>query len=288
VSVDRRIKNLLVVEGDDEQCKSIVDLIGNGDVHTTTAASAKQAVSLAQKERFDCVVMDSSLPDMSVPELIETLQKRALQPEIPIILYGSKELSREEEMALQRISDRIVLRRAQSYEQLLDEANLFLHRVEANLPESKRKLLAKARETDPVLAGRKVLVVDDDVRNIFALTSALERHKIIVVHAESGQAGIDLLHRTQDVDIVLMDVMMPDMDGYQTMRAIRSIDHFRTLPVIALTAKAMKGDREKCLEAGASDYIPKPVDLDHLLSMLRVWMPGATQLAQPGVAGVNV
>jgi CheY-like chemotaxis protein len=283
-SIDHRIKNLLVVEGDEAERRSIVDIIGNGDVHTTATGTAKQALTLALQERFDCIVLNPRLPDMSAPELIETLQERLERPELPIILYGSKELAHEEETALRRISDRINLRRVKSPERLLDEVNLFLHRIESHLPDEKKKLLAKAREIDPVLVGRKVLVVDDDVRNIFALTSLLERHKLRVYHAESGKAGIEILKGTPDIDVVLMDIMMPGMDGYEATHEIRLMEQFRSLPIIAVTAKAMIGDREKCLEAGASDYIPKPVDLDRLLSMLRVWMPAAAQFAMSDAA----
>jgi CheY-like chemotaxis protein len=155
---------------------------------------------------------------------------------------------------------------------LLDEAALALNRLEESLPEDKKRLLQEARQRDPILAGHKVLIVDDDVRNIFALTSIFERHQLTVLHAENGREGIDLLRKEPDVDIVLMDVMMPGMDGYETMRAIREHEEFRSLPIIALTAKAMKGDREKCIEAGASDYIPKPVDLEQLFALLRVWL----------------
>jgi CheY-like chemotaxis protein len=286
-SIERRIKNLLVVENDEAARRNIVDVIGNGDVHTTTASTVQQAITLAGEERFDCVVLDASLAGLPAPEFIEALQRSARRSQVPLILYGAKDLSHDQETALQVLSDRVVLRRVQSLERLLDEANLFLHRVEADLPEAQRQLLMKARETDPVLTGRKVLVVDDDVRNIFALTSVLERHKIVVEHAEGGREGIECLRKIPDIAVVLMDIMMPDMDGYDTMREIRSMERFRSLPIIALTAKAMKGDREKCLEAGASDYITKPVDIDHLLSMLRVWMPVQLEFARTGAASTN-
>jgi CheY-like chemotaxis protein len=180
-------------------------------------------------------------------------------------------LSREEETALQRLAEQLVLKRVRTIDRLLDETALFMHSVEANLPEANQRMLQRSRQSDVRLAGSKILIVDDDVRNIFALTSVLERHNLKVLHAENGRAAIEILRKTPDIDIVLMDVMMPEMDGYETMRAIRQIEKFRFLPIIALTAKAMKGDREKCVQAGASDYIPKPVDLDHLFSLLRVW-----------------
>ena len=171
-----------------------------------------------------------------------------------------------------RIAETIIIKDVRSPERLLDETALFLHRVQANLPEPKRQILEQLHQTDTVLAGKKVLIVDDDVRNIFALTSMLEREQMQVMYAENGRDGITVLQNTPDIDIVLMDVMMPEMDGYETMRAIRNISKFKSLPTIALTAKAMKGDREKCIEAGASDYITKPVDTEQLLSLLRVWL----------------
>jgi CheY-like chemotaxis protein len=173
---------------------------------------------------------------------------------------------------LRMISDSIVIKNARSPERLLDETALFLHRVQTKLPEAKRRMLEQVQKNDSVLAGRKVLVVDDDVRNIFAITSALEASQMQVNYAESGQAGIDFLELHPEVEVVLMDVMMPDMDGFEAIRRIRANDRFKKLPIISVTAKAMKGDREKCLEAGASDYITKPVDMDQLRSLLRVWL----------------
>ncbi len=191
--------------------------------------------------------------------------------DLPIIVFSGGDLSREEETALHRLAEQLVLKRVKTIDRLLDETALFLHSVEANLPEASQQLLQQSRQNDVLLAGSRILIVDDDVRNIFALTSVLERKNLRVLHAENGRAAIETLQKTPDIDIVLMDVMMPEMDGYETMRAIRRIEKFRSLPIIALTAKAMKGDREKCVQAGASDYIPKPVDLDHLFSLLRVW-----------------
>jgi CheY-like chemotaxis protein len=190
----------------------------------------------------------------------------------PVIVYTGRELSRAQETELRRVAEAIVIKDAQSPERLLEETSLFLHRAPAQMPEPKRRMLEKARHSDPLLVGRKVLVVDDDVRNIFALNTVLERYGMKVAFAESAKEGISLLEREADVELVLMDVMMPEMDGYQAMRAIRGMERLAHLPILALTAKAMKGDREKCLEAGASDYITKPVDIDKLLSLLRVWL----------------
>jgi HAMP domain-containing protein/CheY-like chemotaxis protein/signal transduction histidine kinase len=269
---ERRIRKLLVVEDDDVQRMSVVELIGNGDVHTTAVATGEEALSLLKGERFDCMVLDLRLPDMSGFDLIEKLQTDLGRYDLPIIVYTGKELTRKEELHLKKVADAIIVKEANSPERLLAETALFLHRVEANLPEPKRRMLEKFHRTDPVLAGRKVLVVDDDVRNIFALTSALEVHRMEVVHAENGQEGIDLLKATPDIEAVLMDIMMPEMDGYEAITAIRKMEEFKQLPIIALTAKAMKADRDHCLEVGASDYISKPLDIDQLLSLLRVWL----------------
>jgi hypothetical protein len=269
---ERRVRRLLVVEDDDAQRMSIVELIGNGDVVTTAVATGAEALDALSSERFDCMVVDLRLPDMSGFELIERVQKERNLPDLPVIVYTGKELSPKEETQLRKVSDAIIVKEASSPERLLAETALFLHRVEANLPEQKRRMLEQLHRRDPVLAGRKVLVVDDDVRNIFALTSVLESHEMQVVHAENGREGIDTLANEEGVEVVLMDIMMPGMDGYEAIREIRGDERFRDLPIIALTAKAMKADRDRCIEAGASDYISKPLDVDQLLSLLRVWL----------------
>ena len=260
------------MEDDDAQRMSIVELIGNGDVKTTAVATGGEALAALAAEHFDCMVVDLKLPDMSGFELIEKVQKGLHRPDLPVIVYTGKELTPKEETQLRKVSDAIIVKEASSPERLLAETALFLHRVEANLPEPKRRILEQIHRRDPVLAGRKVLIVDDDVRNIFALTSALEGHNMEVVHAENGREGIDLLKETPGIEVVLMDIMMPGMDGYETTRAIRQIEGFRELPIIALTAKAMRGDREKSLAAGASDYITKPVEINQLLSLMRLWL----------------
>jgi CheY-like chemotaxis protein/signal transduction histidine kinase/HAMP domain-containing protein len=269
---ERHIRKLLVVEDDDIQRMSVVELIGNGDVKTTAVATGQEALNILKDERFDCMVLDLKLPDMSGFELIEKLQTDLGRYDLPIIIYTGKELTRKEERHLKKVADAIIVKEASSPERLLAETALFLHRVEADLPEPKRRILEKLHRSDPVLAGRKVLVVDDDVRNIFALTSALEAHNMEVVHAENGQEGIDLLQATPGIEAILMDIMMPEMDGYEAITAIRKMEQFKQLPIIALTAKAMKADRDRCLEVGASDYISKPLDIDQLLSLLRVWL----------------
>jgi CheY-like chemotaxis protein len=270
--VERGMKSLLVVEDDDAQRRSIVELIGNGDVSTDAVGSGAAALALLKERHFDCLVLDLGLPDMTGFELIERIRSEAGLEQLPIIVYTGKELSKSDETQLRRMAETVIIKDVKSPERLLDETALFLHRVEVNLPEAKRRVLHQLHQTDSVLAGKKALIVDDDVRNIFALTSALENVQMEVLYAENGRDGLTMLENTPDIDVVLMDVMMPEMDGYETMRAIRKIDAFRSLPIIALTAKAMKGDREKCVEAGASDYISKPANVDQLLSLLRVWL----------------
>ena len=270
--VDRPIKRLLVVEDDVAQQQSIAELIGDGDVVTTAVTTGADALEALQRESFDCMVLDLGLPDMTGFQLITRVKGEIGLRKLPTIVYTGKQLTKREEAELRRMAESVVIKDAQSPERLLDETALFLHRVTARLPESKQRMLEQLHRTDPTLAGCTALVVDDDVRNIFALTTFLERSEMKVIYAESGRDGIARLQDTPDIDVVLMDVMMPEMDGYETMRAIREMPRFRNLPIIAVTAKAMKGDREKCIEAGASDYIAKPVDMDQLLSLLRVWL----------------
>ncbi|CAN5755505.1 HAMP domain-containing protein [soil metagenome] len=270
--VNRPVKRLLVVEDDRVARESIVELIGDGDVQTTTVGSGEDALAKLQQEHFDCMVLDLGLPDMTGFQLITRVKSEVGLRKLPTIVYTGKQLTRREEAELRRLAESVVIKDAGSPERLLDETALFLHRVTAKLPDGKRRMLEQLHRTDPTLSGRKVLIVDDDVRNIFALTTFLERSEMQVSYAESGREGIARLQEVGDIDVVLMDVMMPEMDGYETMRAIREHARFRQLPIIAVTAKAMMGDREKCIEAGASDYIAKPVDMDQLLSLLRVWL----------------
>ncbi len=270
--IERKVKNLLVIEDDPVQAQSIIELIGNSDVQSTAVGTGAEALSVLQSNRFDCIVLDLGLPDMSGFELIEQIKQEPSLLKLPIIIYTGKELNRQEESQLRGLAETIIIKNVRSPERLLDETALFLHRVQANLPPPKRQILEQLHQTDPVLTDRKILIVDDDLRNIFALTSFLESYQMQVLFAENGRDGIAMLQANPDINIVLMDVMMPEMDGYETTRAIRQQQMFRSLPIIALTAKAMPGDREKCIEAGASDYITKPVDTEQLLSLLRVWL----------------
>ena len=263
---------LLVVEDDERQRGAILELIGNNDVHAKAVGTAAEALRTLETEQVDCMVLDLGLPDMNGFDLIETIRANEQLAQLPIVVYTGRELSEEEETQLKRYTDSIIVKSVKSLEHLLDETALFLHRVEANLPEPKRQMLKQVHQADPVFEGKRVLIIDDDARNIFAITSMLEKHKMEVLFAENGLKGIEVLRKNPSVHCLLMDVMMPEMDGYETTRKIRAMPGFSSVPIIALTAKAMKGDREKCLEAGASDYIAKPVNTDQLMSLLRVWL----------------
>jgi hypothetical protein len=265
-------KSLLIIEDNAVERQSIEDLLGEADVQITAVGTAAEALTSLSGAKFGCIVLDLGLPDMSGIDLIREIQKRCAEEPPPIIVYTGKQLTRQEETQLRQISDAIIIKDVRSPERLLDETALFLHREQSKLPESKQRMIEQSQKEDPLLSGKKVLIVDDDVRNIFATASALENCRMQVLHAESGMAGIELLEANPDMDAVLMDVMMPEMDGLETIRRIRQNKDFRKLVIFSVTAKAMRGDREKCLQAGASDYITKPVDMDQLRSMLRVWL----------------
>ena len=267
-----RVRRLLVIEDDPAEQLSIRALLGHGDVDITTTGSGGDALELLRSSSFDCVVLDLRLPDMSGFELLDAIQLESKLRDIPIVVFTGRELSEGEERELRKKAKSVVVKGVHSPERLLDETALFLHRVVADLPAAQQKMIEQLHQSDEALRGRRVLVVDDDVRNIFALNSLLERHNMHVLSANNGQDAIRQIESTEDLSLVLMDIMMPEMDGYETMRRIRSDARFRQLPIIALTAKAMKGDREKCLEAGASDYVAKPVNSDQLLSLVRMWL----------------
>jgi len=267
-----RVRRLLVVEDDPAEQLSITELLGHTDVEISTAGTGAAALAALRAGEFDCMVLDLRLPDMSGFELLATVKEDPKLRQVPIIVFTGRELSEDEEIELRKNAKSIVLKGVRSPERLLDETALFLHRVIAELPQAKQQMIEALHESDEPLNGRKVLVVDDDIRNIFALNSLLERHNMQVITATNGQEAISLVESTEDLSLVLMDVMMPEMDGYETMRRIRSNHRFRLLPIIALTAKAMKGDREKCLEAGASDYVAKPANTEQLLSLVRMWL----------------
>jgi HAMP domain-containing protein/CheY-like chemotaxis protein len=265
-------RSLLVVEDDKRQRDAIIDLIGANDVHIVAAETGGEALEALRGAHFDCMVLDLTLPDITGFELLDTIAKDESLRDLPIVVYTAKDLDRKEVSKLKRIAKTVVVKDARSPERLLNETALFLHRSHASLGEPQRQMLDKMHAAESELAGRKVLIVDDDLRNIFALSSVLERQQMKVLFAENGRDGIEVLEKNPSVEIVLMDIMMPEMDGYDTMRAIRRIPKFKSLPIITLTAKAMKGDRDKCISAGASDYITKPVDVAQLLSLMRVWL----------------
>jgi signal transduction histidine kinase/CheY-like chemotaxis protein/HAMP domain-containing protein len=268
--VETPVKKLLLVEDDELQRQNISNLIGNGDVKTISAGSGKEALELIGQEKFDCMVLDLGLPDMSGVDLIQEIKNKPEAVALPIIIYTAKDLRAEEEEKLKGLADMILIKDVRSPERLVDETALLLHRNTARLPERQRKMLETLHQA--VLENKKVLLVDDDIRNIFAMTSLLERFKMNVISAENGKDAIETLIKNPGIDIVLMDIMLPTMDGYATIRAIREISDFVNIPIVAVTAKAMKGDREKCIAAGASDYLSKPVDVEQLRAILRLWL----------------
>jgi CheY-like chemotaxis protein len=271
--IERRVKSLLVVEDDDTERNAIIELIGSGDdVDIVGVGSSEEALGQLADKPFDCLVLDLKLPDGSGFQLLEKIKKTKRYAGLPVIVHTGKDLTRREETRLKKYADTIIVKDVRSPERLLDETSLFLHRIEARLPHDKRKILEQLHNADAVFEGKKVLIVDDDVRNVFALASVFEGRGMDVLFAENGREGLATLQANPDVDLVLMDIMMPEMDGYETTRAVRELPEFQALPIVALTAKAMKGDREKSIASGASDYITKPVDVDQLLSLMRVWL----------------
>jgi len=270
-SLKRRAKKLLIVTAQNERRHAWMACLHGLDVEIIAVASAGEALAVAKDRYLDGIAIDSHLEDISAIQLVEAIQAEIAPHTPPMVVCGPAS-GIEMEVEIRRLARQGIVRQAADLDRLLEETTLFLHRAESDLSEVQRDVLSTLRHNDGTLTGKKVLVVDDDVRNIFALTTVLEQHNLQVVHAENGRAGIEVLLNTRDVDGVLMDIMMPEMDGYETMRAIRQIAEFRSLPIIAVTAKAMKGDRAKCILAGASDYITKPVDLDQLFSVLRVWL----------------
>ncbi len=271
-SIERRTKKLLVVSQDASRRAEWSGFLGGPDVEILAVASGGEALAVARQKYVDGIAIDLQLGDIPAVQLAEEIRSQVGPPKPPVVICGPANPGPAIEAEIRRLARHGVVRYAESIDRALEETVLFLHRDQADLSETQQETLDFLRRSDSMLSGKRVLVVDDDVRNIFALTSVLEEHSLQVVHAENGRAGIEMLLKTPDVAGVLMDIMMPEMDGYETMRAIRQIAEFRTLPIIAVTAKAMKGDRAKCIAAGASDYITKPVDLDQLFSMLRVWL----------------
>ncbi|WP_223502551.1 response regulator [Pseudomonas sp. BF-R-24] len=269
----QKVKRVLLVEDDDVQRASIARLIGDDDIEITGVGLAQEALDLLRSSVFDCMIIDLKLPDMLGNDLLKRMSTEDICSFPPVIVYTGRNLTRDEEAELRKYSRSIIIKGARSPERLLDEVTLFLHKVESRLSHERQKMLKVARCRDKVFEGRKVLLVDDDVRNIFALTSALEQKGAVVVIGRNGREAIERLNEVQDIDLVLMDVMMPQMDGFEATVEIRKNLRWRKLPIIAVTAKAMKDDQERCLQAGANDYLAKPIDLDRLFSLIRVWLP---------------
>jgi len=270
--VKPRRKRLLIAEDNEAERLGVTELLSHPDIDIDTADSGHGALAKLRAQRFDCMVLDLRLPDMSGFDVLQEMQKDPALADLPVVVFTGRELTTEEDAQLHTMARSIVVKGAASPERLFDETALFLHQVAADLPVDKQRMLERLHASDEMLAGRTVLVVDDDTRNIFALSSALERRGMQVLIATTGQEAISILEKSPDVAIVLMDIMMPEMDGYETIVLIRRNPTLRRLPIIALTAKAMKGDREKCLEAGASDYLAKPVNTEQLFSALRLWL----------------
>lgn len=269
-SIEAPLKKLLIIEDNKGQRDSTIELLKGANINIKASTTAEEALRLLESERFDCIVLDLGLPDMSGFDFLRKM-KHDLNNPTPVIIYTGKDLTRKEEIELRRLSQAIVVKDARSPERLLDETALFLHRVSEDLPADKRKMLDKISKLDPILSGKRALVVDDDMRNIFALASILEGYQIKVDYCENATDAIEKM-KSSDFDILLTDIMMPGIDGYELIRTVRQLDKYKKLPIIALTAKAMKGDREKCIEAGASDYLAKPLDNEQVLSLMRVWL----------------
>ncbi len=270
--ISRKIKNLLIIEDNENSRKAMRILIGNGDVKCLEAGTGEEALVMYEQNQIDCIILDIGLPDMSGFDLIHKLEELKNHDIPPIIVYTGKELTREENNELQKYAETIIIKGIKSEERLLDETALFLHRTISNLPKSKQMIINSLHDKEAVFHSKKILLVDDDMRNVFALSKILKERGMEIIKAENGQNALEMLVTHPDIDLVLMDIMMPEMDGYEAMKIIRSQIKFRNLPVIALTAKAMKEDKQKCIDAGANDYITKPIDVERLLSLMRVWL----------------
>lgn len=269
---DNTIRDLLIVEDDPASLEAMTELLSSKNIRVTKASDGASALKSLRKSEFDCMILDYNLPDTTAEELIKEIRNDDSIPHIPTIIHTGCELSQEALVELDKYTERVIVKGEKSAERLLDETTLFLHTVEKNLPEEKREMIRLLHDKESIFKDRTILVVDDDMRNVFALSSVLEEKGFNLVHAKNGVESLEKLDESPDIDLVLMDIMMPVMDGYEAMTKIRAQNRFKDLPMIALTAKAMKGDRAKCIEAGASDYLAKPVDIGKLLSALRVWL----------------
>ncbi|HZM02439.1 MAG TPA: response regulator, partial [Candidatus Saccharimonadales bacterium] len=274
----QKLRRVLVVEDDPVQLESLGHLLGSRDVETVGVRTAAECLEKLKAATFDCMVLDLSLPDASGFSLLETLSAEEAYSFPPVIIYTGRELSMDEEQRLRKYSKSIIIKGGKSPERLLDEVTLFLHQVVSDLPAEQQRMLEKARSRDSALEGRRILIAEDDVRNIFALTCLLEPKGVKAQIARNGREALRALEQAEQnsaerIDLVLMDIMMPEMNGLEAMREIRKNPQWRRLPIIALTAKAMKNDQEQCIQAGANDYLAKPLDVEKLLSLIRVWMP---------------
>ncbi len=269
--ISKKTGSLLVIEDDDNLRKSIKILIGEKDVDITDAATGKEALELLKEHDYDCMILDLGLSDMSGFELIEELNKPGFNRP-PIIVYTGKDLTKKENTMLEKYAESIIIKGVKSEERLLDETALFMHRVISEMPKKQQEVINKIHNKDDIFKDKKVLIVDDDMRNVFALTKILAEQNMKVSRAENGLVALEMVKKDSDFDIILMDIMMPEMDGYQTMKEIRKLPELRNVPIIALTAKAMKEDRQKCIDSGANDYMAKPIVIEKLLSLLRVWL----------------
>jgi signal transduction histidine kinase/CheY-like chemotaxis protein len=270
--IQKESRKVLIIEENPKHAKALSYFLGSFDVSTEISNTITEGVAALQNDEVDCVILDMGIPDISAYQTLEQIKELPGMEHLPIIVFTGKNLSKAEEQRLRQYTDSIVIKTAQSYKRILDEVSLFLHLVEENKQEVGKKSNLKLGTMNEVLKGKTVLLTDDDVRNIFSLTRALEASQMNVLSATDGREALKVLEQHPEIDIVLMDIMMPEMDGYETMKQVRKKQQYRNLPIIAVTAKAMVGDREKCIRAGASDYISKPVDVDQLLSLLRVWL----------------
>jgi CheY-like chemotaxis protein len=268
----KTVKNLLVVVNNEYHQQKILKLVGGENIQIKTATTSASACQYLQNLNYDCIILDMDIEQGSGGKLLEQMQQKKGPCQIPVIVYADRDLTPAEEAILLQCADELPIKSVSSPERLLDEATLFLHQVETNLSDDKRNMLRMVHDKSAILKLKKVLIIDDDIRNAFALATVLEEHDMEIICATNGKQGLALLKENDDVAIILMDIMMPKMDGYETMREIRQQPQYRKMPIIALTAKAMKGDKTKCIEAGANDYISKPVDTNKLLSLMRVWL----------------
>jgi len=270
--IDKSVSRLLVVEDDILQAESIRTLVGSGAVSTTLVSTGREAMAELESGEYDCLILDLGLADMTGFELLDRIRASEVCAKVPVIVYTGRDLTRREEEKLRKYSESIIIKGVRSPERLLDELAIFLHRVEKNLPARDAARSPAGQRQDEVFQGKSILVVDDDMRNVFALTNLLEEIGVRIIVARDGLESLEKIDKNSDIDLVLMDIMMPKMDGFEAIRRIREKPEFQDLPIIALTAKAMKGDRAQCIEAGANDYLAKPVNTERLLSILKVWL----------------